>query len=69
MSEESPKIPCAVCETEVTAGEISNFSSFGGLPSPCCVICFEINDYRTKDLQELKIKSLAKRILIKEEME
>ena len=66
MREETPKIPCAVCGTEVTAGEISNFSSFGGLPSPCCVICFEMNDYRIKDLEELKIKSLVKRMQMEE---
>ena len=67
MIEESPKIPCVVCKTEVTSDEISNFASFGGLPSPCCVICFEVNDYRIEDLQELKIKSLAKRILMEKE--
>ena len=59
-------IPCAVCETEVTQEEISNYAAYGGLPSPCCKVCFEVNDYSIECLQDLKIKSLAKRILEKE---
>ncbi len=56
-------IPCAVCGIEVTQEEISNYAIYGGLPSPCCKVCFEVNDYSIECLQELKIKSLSKRIL------
>ena len=59
MSED--KCTCVVCGTEVPNSEISNYAAYGGLPSPCCKICFEVNDYSIKDIGELQAKSLLKR--------
>ena len=63
IPEREDLIKCTVCETKVTQEEITNFASYGGLPSPCCVTCFSVNNYTIKDLQELKIRSLARRII------
>lgn len=52
---------CRVCKTEITYEEVSQYAAYGGLPSPCCVICFEVNDFRIKSLEELQVKSLLKR--------
>lgn len=52
---------CKVCKTEITDDDVSQFAAFGGLPSPCCNICFEVNDYSIKSLCELAIKSLSRR--------
>lgn len=58
---------CQVCKTEIEQREVSRFSAFGGLPSPCCKICFEVNDYSIKSIQELQIKSVVKRAEMTEE--
>lgn len=50
-----------VCDTEIEQPEVSPFAAYGGLPSPCCTTCFEVNDFRIKDLTELKLKSLLRR--------
>ena len=55
------KITCAICGTKVSHDDVSEFFHFGGLPSPCCKICFEVNDYSIKSLKELAIRSLLKR--------
>lgn len=52
---------CQVCLLEIEQREVSNFASYGGLPSPCCKICFEVNDYSIKSHGELLIKSRARR--------
>jgi len=52
---------CVVCKTKIKQEEVSQFAAYGGLPSPCCEICFEVNDYRIKSLEELQIKSLLRR--------
>lgn len=57
---------CVVCDTTITNEEVSLFAAYGGLPSPCCKICFEVNDYSIKSLQELKTKSLIRREQLKE---
>ena len=55
------KIKCVICQTSVSSDDISNYAAYGGLPSPCCKICFECNDHSIKDTQELAGKSLLKR--------
>lgn len=57
----SEKITCVVCGTPVTLSEISQYAAYGGLPSPCCNICFNTNDYSIKSIEELAGKSLLKR--------
>jgi len=52
---------CQVCQTPIEQEEVSQFAAYGGLPSPCCKICFEVNDFRIKSLEELAGKSLLKR--------
>ncbi len=52
---------CSICKTEIEQNELSQFAAYGGLPSPCCNICFEVNDYSIKSLEELAIKSLIQR--------
>lgn len=52
---------CVVCKTDVEQEEISQYAAYGGLPSPCCKICFEVNDYKIESLEELQIKSLLRR--------
>lgn len=39
----------------------SQYAALGGLPSPCCKICFEVNDYSIKDAGDLAAKSLQQR--------
>lgn len=56
------KIVCVVCGTEVPLSEISQFAAFGGLPSPCCKICFSVNDHSCKTIEEVIRRSLLKRI-------
>ena len=58
---------CIICKTEIENSEVSQFAAYGGLPSPCCEICFEVNDYSIKSLEELAVKSLLKRIKTSEE--
>lgn len=53
---------CRICNTEITSSEVSQFAAYGGLPSPCCNICFEVNDYTIKSLEELAGKSLLERV-------
>ena len=55
------KIECCICSTPVNQDEISNFAAYGGLPSPCCEICFTVNDYTIKSQEELAAKSLLRR--------
>lgn len=55
---------CIVCDTEIEQIEVSRYAAYGGLPSPCCKICFGVNDHRITCLEELKVKSLAKRIVM-----
>jgi hypothetical protein len=52
---------CVVCLTSIEQEEVSQFSAYGGLPSPCCKICFEVNDFRIKSQEELAGKSLLRR--------
>jgi len=52
---------CRVCKTEIEQEEVSQYASYGGLPSPCCKTCFEVNDYSIKSIEELQIKSLIRR--------
>ena len=52
---------CIVCYTEIEQEEVSPFAAYGGLPSPCCKTCFEVNDYSIKSIEELQIKSLIRR--------
>jgi hypothetical protein len=56
-------IKCQVCETEIEPQEISGFSGLTGLPSPCCNTCVAVMDFTIKSLEDLKVKSLAKRII------
>lgn len=55
------KITCVVCGTQVERSEISQYSAYGGLPSPCCKICFQVNDYSINSIEELTAKSLQRR--------
>lgn len=55
------KVKCKICGTEVPAEQISQYAAFGGLPSPCCEICFSVNDFTIKSVSELVAKSLLKR--------
>ena len=52
---------CVICKTPIGDEGMSQFAAYGGLPSPCCHICFEVNDYSIKNLEDLKIKSLLRR--------
>lgn len=52
---------CQVCQTEIQQEEVSPYAAYGGLPSPCCKICFQVNDYSIKSIQELRVKSLLRR--------
>lgn len=52
---------CQVCQTPIEQEEVSQYAAYGGLPSPCCEICFEVNDYSIKSLEELAGKSLLRR--------
>lgn len=54
-------IKCQVCHCGIKQSEVSQYAAYGGLPSPCCNICFEANDFRIKSREELQAKSLAKR--------
>ncbi len=57
---------CVVCKQPFSSGgsftEVSQYAAFGGLPSPCCGHCFEANDYSIECLEELRVKSLVRRI-------
>jgi len=52
---------CVVCKTKIEQEEVSQYAAYGGLPSPCCKTCFEVNDYSIKSIEELQIKSLIRR--------
>ena len=56
---------CVIClqpfGTEEDQG-VSQFAAYGGLPSPCCEHCFEANDYSIKNREQLKIRSLQRRV-------
>lgn len=52
---------CIICKTPIEQEEASQFAAYGGLPSPCCTTCFEVNDFRIKSLEELAGKSLIRR--------
>lgn len=52
---------CMVCDHTIEQEEVAQHAAFGGLPSPCCKICFQVNDYTTKNLVELAAKSLVRR--------
>ncbi|MGA0556518.1 hypothetical protein ACO2Q8_07705 [Larkinella sp. VNQ87] len=53
---------CSVCLTEISNEEVSQFAAYGGLPSPCCITCFEANDFNVQSLEQLAAKSLLKRV-------
>ncbi len=46
---------CVVCKVNIEQSEVSQYAAYGGLPSPCCKTCFEVNDYSIKSLQELQV--------------
>jgi len=52
---------CVVCRSHIGDEGQSQYAAFGGLPSPCCKVCFEVNDFRIKDMNELAAKSLIRR--------
>ncbi len=54
------KIYCVICKIGKEQNEISQYAAYGGLPSPCCHTCFEVNDYTIKSLGELMVKSLIR---------
>lgn len=56
------KVKCVICETQVDQEEITQFAAFGGLPNPCCKVCFQVNDYTCKSLVEVCARSLLRRI-------
>jgi len=55
------KIECVICKTKIIQEEVSNYASYSWLPSPCCDICFSVNDFTIKSLWDLQIKSLLYR--------
>ena len=55
------KTTCLICRTPVEQEDLSKFAAYGGLPSPCCKVCFECNDHAIKNSGELAAKSLLKR--------
>ena len=55
------KVTCVVCKYVIPASEVSQYAAYGRLPSPCCNICFEVNDFSIKDLGELQVRSLIRR--------
>jgi len=67
MSDE--KITCVICYTPVPVSEISQYAAYGGLPSPCCEICFSVNDYTIKTQQQLIERSYKKRVEMMEAKE
>ena len=62
-------ITCVVCRIKVKEREISQYAAFSGLPSPCWEICFSVNDYSIKSIEELAVKSLLERVSITEKKE
>ena len=52
---------CIICKIPIELDEVSQYAAYGGLPSPCCNICFEVYDYTIKSLAELMVKSLIRR--------
>lgn len=52
---------CLVCGIKIEQEEVSQYAAYGGLPSPCCKTCFNVNDYSIKSIEELQIKSLIRR--------
>jgi len=52
---------CVICELPLGDKWASSYAGFGGLPLPCCEHCFEANDFRCKSLDDVKIKSIARR--------
>jgi len=54
------EIKCVVCHQPCTGG-VSQFAAYGGLPSPCCKYCFEVNDYTCDSVSDVQVKSLVKR--------
>lgn len=52
---------CQICRITITQDEVTQYAAYGGLPSPCCKICFAVNDYSIKTIDELIVKSLMKR--------
>ena len=55
------KTECRICRTEVEHDDLSQYAAYGGLPSPCCKICFEVNDFTIESMDQLAGKSLLKR--------
>ena len=52
---------CQVCNTDIEQNEVSQYAAYGGLPSPCCKLCFNTNDYSITSIEKLAAKSLLKR--------
>jgi hypothetical protein len=52
---------CVICQFNIGAEGPSQFAAFGGLPSPCCINCFEANDYTCKTTDDVRFKSIARR--------
>lgn len=53
---------CVICGHDCQKKEdVSQYAAFGGLPSPCCTICFEVNDYSITSREELALRSLLRR--------
>jgi len=40
----------------------SQYAHFGGLQSPTCMVCFEVNDYSINSAEELMMRSQLRRI-------
>jgi hypothetical protein len=55
---------CTICKTTIDQEDVSRFATYGGLLSPCCRICVEVNDFNIKSHEELAAKSLLTRAKI-----
>ena len=54
---------CKICLTPISDSEAAQYAAYGGLPSPCCKICFDVNNYSIRSIEELAGKSLKERAL------
>jgi len=55
------EIKCVICGSIIGKEGASQYAAFGGLPSPCCVVCFEVFDYSITSLAQLAVRSIRRR--------
>ena len=56
---------CEICDQPFGAGKdegMSKFAAYGGLPPLTCECCFEANDFSINNTEQLKFRSLQRRV-------